>query len=87
MTNRVFAHLGEDSVLRGNVPCRVNLQRGVQVVGADDNVVVEKIVVTIGSEHAPKVGDLLTHPDGNFKLDAPFRNNGFSQRFIVLELP
>jgi hypothetical protein len=86
MTNSVFTHLGEDAVLRGNVPCRVNIQHGVQVIGHDDNVVVEKTVATIGSEHDPKVGDTLSHPDGNYKLDAPFRNNGFSRRFIVLKI-
>lgn len=78
--------MGEDSFLRGSVRCRVNVEHGVQVIGTDDNVVVERSVGTIDLAHAPKVGDTLTHPDGAFKLDAIFSDNGNSRRFILLKV-
>ena len=78
--------MGEDSFLRGSVPCRVNVEHGVQVIGTDDNMVMERSVATVGSEHVPKVGDLLAHPDGNYKLDTIFADNGSSKRFILLKV-
>lgn len=78
--------MGEGSFLRGSVSCRVNIEHGVQVIGTDDNVVVERSVATIGSEHLPKVGDALTHPDGAFKLDAIFSDNGTSKRYILIKV-
>lgn len=85
MTKGILAVLGEDSLLRGTVSCRVNIENGVQVVGHDDNVVVEKDVATIDIEFNPKVGDLLTGPNGSFKLDALFSDNGYSRRFILIK--
>lgn len=85
MSKVVLALLGEDSLLRGTVPCRVNIEHGVQVIGNDENVVVEKDVATIESVHNPKVGDTLVHPDGAYKLDAQFSDNGASRRFILIK--
>lgn len=85
MTNGILAVLGEDSFLRGSVSCRVNIENGVQVIGHDDNVVVEKDVATIDIEFNPKVGDTLTGPSGSFKLDALFSDNGYSRRFILIK--
>jgi len=78
--------MGEGSFLRGTVPCRVNIEHGVQVIGSDDNVVVERSVGTIDAALEPKVGDTLTHPDGEYKLDAVFADNGVSKRFILLKV-
>jgi hypothetical protein len=86
MTQGVLAAMGEGSFLRGSVPCRVNIEHGVQVIGTDDNVVVERSVATIAREHDPKVGDTLLHPDGNFKLDALYSDNGVSRRFVLLKV-
>jgi hypothetical protein len=86
MTAGVLAIMGEGSFLRGSVSCRVNIEHGVQVIGSDDNVVVERSVATIGAEHLPKVGDALTHPDGSYKLDAIYTDNGVSKRFILLKV-
>lgn len=85
MTKGTLAVLGEDSFLRGSVSCRVNIENGVQVIGNDDNVVVEKDVATIDIAHNPKVGDTLVHPNGSFKLDALFSDNGYSRRFILIK--
>ena len=48
-------------------------------------VVVERDVATIDIEFNPKVGDTLTGPNGNFKLDALFSDNGYSRRFILIK--
>ena len=85
MTKGILAVLGEDSLLRGTVYCRVNIENGVQVVGYDDNTVVEKDVATIDIEFNPKVGDTLTGPNGSFKLDTLFSDNGYSRRFILIK--
>lgn len=85
MAEGVLAVMGEDSLLRGDVPCKVNIEHGVQIVGMDDNVVVERSVATISDLHVPKVGDRLVHPDGSYKLDAIFADNGANPRFILIK--
>ncbi|MEP6587142.1 MAG: hypothetical protein ABJA84_00090 [Polaromonas sp.] len=72
--------------MRGDTPCRINIEHGVQVVGMDDNLVVERSVATISRLVAPKVRDTLTHPDGSYRLDAIHQDNGVNVRFILLKL-
>lgn len=79
----VLAVMGEDSLLRGTVACKVNIEHGVDVIGDDVDVVVQRSVATISATHVPKVGDALTHPDGNYVLDAIMQNNGANPRFIL----
>lgn len=86
MAQGVLAVMGEDSLLRDAVPCRANVEHGVQVVGEDGVSVVERIVATISEEHSPKVGDRLVHPDGTFRLDAIFNDAGVNPRFIVIRV-
>jgi hypothetical protein len=84
--------LGEGSLLRGTVPCHVNIEHGVQVEGFDFNptqeryVTYNKDVVTIEAVHDPKVGDTLTHPEGSFKLDVMLTDDGGYRRFVVLKV-
>lgn len=85
MTQGILSVLGEDSLLRGAVPCRVNIENGVQVVGNDESLVVEKDVATFDIALDPKVGDTLVHPNGSYKLDALFSDNGYSRRFILIK--
>ncbi len=85
MAKSVLTVTGEDSFLRGSVPCRVNIEHGVQVIGSDETVVVERSVATIDAVHLPKVNDTLTHPDGSYKLDAIYQDNGVSPRFILIK--
>lgn len=85
MAQGVLAVMGEDSLLRGTAPCLANIEHGVQVIGIDETTVVERSVATIGIEHNPKVGDTLVHPDGSYKLDAVFNDNGANRRFIVIK--
>jgi hypothetical protein len=86
-TKAALSLLGEGSLLRGTVSCKVNIEHGVQLTGYDDNVVVTRSVATIDSEVDPKVGDTLTHPDGNFKLDTLLEDKGAFRRFMLLRLP
>lgn len=75
--------LGEGSTLRGTVPCQANIEHGVQLTGFDDDMVVSKSIATIHKQHNPKVGDSLTHPDGNFVLDAVLTDSHTFSRFIL----
>lgn len=86
MGQGVLAVMGEDSFLRGSVPCRVNIEHGVQVIGSDDNVVVERSVATIPAAVVPKVNDALAHPDGNYKLDAIYQDNAVNPRFVLIKV-
>lgn len=85
MAAGVLAVMGEDSFLRGSIPCKVNIEHGVQTYGDDGQVIVERSVASIDRALAPKVGDLLLHPDGSFKLDAQFQDNGVLPRFILIK--
>lgn len=81
----VLAGLGEDSFLRGTVPCKVNIEHGVQMTGYEDGLIVEKSVATIDKTLAPKRGDTLTHPDGNYVIDGVMTLSGFTGRYILRE--
>lgn len=84
-TKSALSLLGESSFLRGTVPCKVNIEHGVQLTGTDDMIVVSRSVATIDSDLTPKVGDALTHPDGNYVLDVLMEDKGAFQRFVVRE--
>jgi hypothetical protein len=93
LTNRVLAHLGQDSILREEIvtPSRkVHIKHGVQFTGysgdqmaSKGDLVVMKSVATIPKEYAPKVGDRLQHPDGDYDLDVLHMDNGYSIQFIL----
>ena len=87
MSDTVLTLLGENSTLRGSVPCKVNIEHGVQVTGEDGLMVLERSVATISAAHNPKVGDMLTHPDGTYRLDVQMGNNGYNKRFILVPVP
>lgn len=84
-TKSALSLLGESSFLRGTVSCKVNIEHGVQLTGTDDMIVVSRSVATIDSDLTPKVGDALTHPDGNYVLDVLMEDKGAFQRFVVRE--
>ena len=84
MTQDILAIFGEDALLRGSLPCRVNIEHGVQVTEPDGMTVLERSVATIAASLSPKVGDALTHPSGTYRLDVETGNNGYSKRFILL---
>ena len=86
MTNGVLALLGEDSFLRLNEPCKVAVEHGVETFGLDthgNEVMYLRSVASIDKELDPKVGDTLTHPDGEYVLDVIHANDGLSVDFIL----
>jgi hypothetical protein len=86
MTRHVLSALGQDATLRGSVACRVNIEHGVQIVGTDDNVTASRSIATIASSVEPREGDTLTHPDGTFRLDSLFADNGYTKRYLLIAL-
>lgn len=84
--------LGEGAFLRGVACGDVNIERNVALapgIGdtADDNYMALYTVATLENAYAPKVGDLLVHPDGSFRLDRLVQNNGITSRYIVVPMP
>lgn len=84
MAQNLLTVFGQEAFLRQGEPCLVNIEHGVQMVGPDEMTVVHKSVATIAQTMDPKVGDLLTHPDGVFRLDSERASNGHSKRFVLL---
>lgn len=80
---------GKSALLRGadagyvHIGKNVVLDRGLMGI-ADDSTMIRYTVATIMCEHAPAVGDLLEHPDGNFMLDRLADDDGISARYIVV---
>jgi hypothetical protein len=86
LARSVLRHLGQDAfLLRGAVstPCRVNVERGVQVSGQYDDAVFTRDVATIDKKVGAKVGDILNHPLGVFLLDGLVLDNGYTARFSL----
>lgn len=77
----LLAALGEQAFLRGEA-CTVNVERGVQVT-EDDGAVVVRDVATMSSSMNPKRGDLLAHPEGNYRLDRLLANSGHLVRYVA----
>lgn len=82
--------LGEASTLDGADIGKAVLERGVDLLPgiadrADDNFMASVDVISIGVTHTPRVGQVLVHPDGTFKLTRKVEDNGFVRRFIVVE--
>ena len=95
----ILASIGEDGLLRGTVPCRINIEHAVQVTGIDAgsraedrrDLLVDRDVASIESIYAPKYGDPITvfHQDGsstNYTLEFAIRDNGALKRFVVMEV-
>lgn len=90
MHERLFARLGEEAVLRGSVPCRVNIEHGVTLqyeIGDakfyQSEVATTVSVANIGSEHAPKVGDSLQVGVKTWVIDAIALDNGHMVRCVL----
>ena len=77
--------LGGDSLLRGTVACKVNIEHGVQLAGLDENMVVDRDVATIDKQYNPRVGDSLAHTDGNYTLDVKIEDKEAYARFVLLK--
>lgn len=85
-TKSALSLLGESAFLRGDVPCQVNVEHGVQLAGYEEGVVVERDVAQIDADVLPEVGDTLTHPDGTYTLDRLLEDKGAFKRFVLLKV-
>ena len=98
MTESVLSLLGEDALLRGATPCKVNIEHDVQLTGMDGeraanrgDLYVNSDVATIAKRHNPKGGDALKftgagpHAGRSFRLETMIEDNGYSRRYIVIE--
>ena len=47
--------------------------------------VVDRDVATIDKQYNPRVGDSLTHPDGNYTLDVKIEDKEAYARFVLLK--
>lgn len=102
MTESVLTLLGEDALLRGAVPCKINIEHGVQVTGIDGeraagrgDLVVNRDVATIAKRHDPVSDDEIefaadgggTHAGQRFYLETMIEDNGFSRRYTIIKVP
>jgi hypothetical protein len=98
MTESVLSLLGEDALLRGATPCKVNIEHDVQLTGMDGerashrgDLYVNSDVITLAKRHNPKGGDSLKfmgtgpHAGRSFRLETMIEDNGYSRRYIVIE--
>lgn len=99
MHNRLFARLGGQAVLRGDHPCKVNIEHGVSVdyESGDDKFVQSEIaavvdVANILKSDNPQVGNTLDElgDDGitvvkRYTIDAIGSDNGYMVRCILLD--
>lgn len=93
MSERILAHLGEDSVLRGESPVpprKISVKHGVQFTGygsgtvaSNGDLVVSKSVATIQVADNPQVGDTLVHSGVPYVLDVLHTDNGYTRQFIL----
>lgn len=88
--DRLLAHLGEEAILRGVTPCKVNVIRDEQVTQGD--VTFERTTVTLLNILTPVPGDTvdLIDTDGtvleSFVLEGPMlTTNGIISKFVVRE--
>ena len=87
-----LAREGEPSLLAG-VNCgnaviqrHVNVDKGVMGM-SEDNFVASYDMALIDAKYNPRVGQVLEHPDGRWRLDRLFDDNGVTRRFIVVAAP
>ncbi len=94
-TETALSLLGEDAVLRGNTPCKVNIEPGVRVTKFQESfaseadlahAMVERDIATISTLYSPRVNDTLTHPSGTYRLDSVLEDRGSYRRFILLRV-
>lgn len=88
-STRVLRLFGKDAQLRGAPAGKVALLRDLdeapgRLDDANDNHAASITVAVIDSSFNPKVGDLLVHPDGTFRLDRKIEDTGYVRHFIVI---
>jgi hypothetical protein len=99
MAGGILQVLGEPAVMKGSIT-KINVERGAQVYGIDgyDDMSVERDVATIDSSLVPNLRETFQFIDADnggtegapvgetFRLEKRLKNNGFTQRFVVLKV-
>lgn len=90
MHDRLFAKIGDEAVLRGTVPCLINIERGVVVdyETGDDKFYRSEYAQTVSvanipAKHTPKPGDSLTVGAESYTIDAIIADNGYMMRCVL----
>ncbi|CAG2126909.1 hypothetical protein LMG31506_00233 [Cupriavidus yeoncheonensis] len=92
LSDRILARLGEDAVLRNTVPCRVNIEFNVEVVGTDGQMSFARAVATCQRSLRPQRNESLALvdaagvpiPDQAYLIDSPaFEDNGYTARYVL----
>ena len=86
-----LAVMGKPSLLEGVACGKANIERGVRVFRASaetdyDNHTVVFDVATLAASASPRVGKILAHPDGTFRLDRLLEDNGSTRRYVVVSV-
>ncbi|HRQ59781.1 MAG TPA: hypothetical protein PLN31_20395 [Azoarcus taiwanensis] len=79
---RLFAHFGEEALLRGQ-PVQLVVSENVQLVGEHGEVVQVATTVTLRATDSGKVGDAVAFRSKSWVLDQQLRGDGFSTEFVV----
>ena len=81
----ILAVLGKDAFLRGEAtPYKINIEHGVQVQDEQSGLIHQRDIATIPNAALPRKGDTLTHPDGSYKIDKLYQDNGVNKRYIIV---
>lgn len=83
MHERLFALLGEEAVLRGNMACQVNIEHDVEVLGTYGEVAARRTLVHVPSWLSPKSGETLVVGAKTYILDGLESDDGYASRFYV----
>lgn len=83
MHERLLAHLGVEAVLRGDTPCRVNVERDVEVLGEYGQVAARRTMLHVPSDLTPKSGDAVVVGAKSYTLDGLESDDGYLSRFYV----
>lgn len=84
MHDRLLAQLGQEAVLRGTVPCKVNIEHGVGIQGEYGEVAGHRTLVYVASNLTPREGDSLQVGTKSYSLDSLESDDGYTARFFVL---
>jgi hypothetical protein len=90
LAKSVLRQFGQDAFLiradnNQSIPLRASVRFGVETQDAGGGVFERDVGAVLKTDGA-KVGDVLEHPDGRFKLDAKLQDNGYTARFTLQKM-
>jgi len=81
----ILAVLGKDAFLRGEATAyKINIEHGVQVQDEQSGLIHQRDIATIPNAALPRKGDTLNHPDGQYKIDKLYQDNGVNKRYVIV---